>query len=150
MGEEYKVVELNTDEKWWDRWFVVANLTIDHLLADYNYFSMSSVYLITNSSQNREEFMVRKPRRDLRGAWSKCDILTFIDNLGGVLTEVEKVCGNDVYAVTQQKEKVNGVWKQKIYIFFAVVKEEDALTIERYLNDNNYSFIMADDVPFCD
>ena len=118
MGEEYKVVELNTDEKWWDRWFVVANLTIDHLLADYNYFSMSSVYLITNSSQNREEFMVRKPRRDLRGEWSKCDILTFIDNLGGVLTEVEKVCGNDVYAVTQQKEKVNGVWKQKIYGFF--------------------------------
>ena len=150
MGEEYKVVELNTDEKWWDRWFVVANLTIDHLLADYNYFSMSSVYLITNSSQNREEFMVRKPRRDLRGEWSKCDILTFIDNLGGVLTEVEKVCRNDVYAVTQQKEKVNGVWKQKIYVFFAVVKEEDALTIERYLNDNNYSFIMADDVPFCD
>ena len=72
-----------------------------------------------------------------------------IDNLGGLLTKVEKVCGNDIYTVTQ--EKVNdpdGELRQKIYVFFAMESCDNAEKIESYLNENNYTFIMADDVPF--
>ena len=47
MGEDYSVVEMDTSEKWWDRWFVVADLTIDRMLPDYNYFSLNPVYVIT-------------------------------------------------------------------------------------------------------
>ena len=42
----------------------------------------------------------------------------------------------------------DGVERQKIYVFFAVGHQEDANKIESYLNENNYTFIMADDVPF--
>ena len=32
MGEQYKVIDMDTSYKWWDRWFVVANQKIDKLL----------------------------------------------------------------------------------------------------------------------
>ena len=111
MGEDYSVVEMDTSEKWWDRWFVVANLTIDRMLPDYNYFSLSPVYIITRGWRERKEFILRKPRNNLQGKWSKCHILDFIDDLGGVLTEAEKFCGNDILLLCRKmsKEKmVNG------------------------------------------
>ena len=149
MGEQYKVIDMDTSYKWWDRWFVVANQKIDKLLEDYNYFSLNSVYLITPSCSLKQEFLVRKPRVNLKGIWSKCDIIATIDNLGGLLTEVEKICGNDIFAVTQDKViDPDGVERQKIYVFFAVGHRDDANKIESYLNENNYTFIMADDVPF--
>ena len=33
---------------------------------------------------------------------------------------------------------------------FTMVNEEDGNWMERYLNDNNYKFIMADNIPFTD
>ena len=42
----------------------------------------------------------------------------------------------------------DGVCRQKIYMFFAVETRHDANKIESYLNENNYTFIVADDVPF--
>ena len=72
-----------------------------------------------------------------------------IDNFRGLLTEVEKVCGNDIFAVTQDKVRdLDGVLRQKIYVFFAMESHDDADKIESYLNENNYTFIIADDVPF--
>ena len=32
MAEEYSVVEMDTSKKWWDRWFVVTDLTINRML----------------------------------------------------------------------------------------------------------------------
>ena len=72
-----------------------------------------------------------------------------LDNLGGLLTEVLKICGNDIFAVTQDKViDPDGVHRQKIYMFFAVETHHNANKIESYLNENNYTFIMADYVPF--
>ena len=103
------------------------------------------MYVITRGWRERKEFILQKPRRNLQGKWSKCDILDFIDDLGGVLTE------NDIFAVMQEDVKgEDGKWKQKIYIFFAMKMEEESRIIEKFLNENNYKFIMADDVPFAD
>ena len=101
MGDNYKVIEMDMSYKWWDRWFVVANMTIDTLLDDYSFFNLSPVYLLTRCCS--KHFLVRKPRRNLQLIWSRCDIIAFIDNLGGLLTEVHKVCGNDIFAVTQER-----------------------------------------------
>ena len=108
-----------------------------------------SVYLITPSCSLKQEFLVRKPQVNLKGIWSKCNIIATIDNFGGLLTEVEKICRNDIFAVTQDKViDPDGVERQKIHVFFVVGHQEDANKIESYLNENNYTFIMADDVPF--
>lgn len=147
----YSLVELPTEEKWWDKWFVVGDLTIDVLLKDYNYFSLSAVYLLIHGCREKGEFIVVKPRRNLKGAWSKMDTLGFINNLGGLLTEAEKMCGNDIYCVTDRR--VHGrdeVERQKILVFFATDNVEKTKRMEKFLTEEKMLFVIADDVPFRD
>ena len=54
------VVEMNTYTKWWDSWFVVADLTIPLFLDDYDYFNFSPVYLLTDGDVKKKEFIVKK------------------------------------------------------------------------------------------
>ena len=53
---------MDLNDKWWDKWFVVGGLSIDKSikLHHYNYFSMSSVYLLTQGDIAKKEFFVRK------------------------------------------------------------------------------------------
>ena len=91
----YIVLKMDLNNKWWDKWFVVAGLSIDRSiqLSHYNYFSMSSVYMLTQGDMAKKEFFVRKLRRNLKGFWSKLDIIGVIDDFGGLLSEVYKFCG---------------------------------------------------------
>ena len=60
----YIVLEMDLNDKWWDKWFVVAGLSIDRSiqLSHYNYFIMSSVYMLTRGEDMaKKEFFVRKP-----------------------------------------------------------------------------------------
>ena len=59
----YIVLEMDLNDKWWDKWFDVAGLSIDRSiqLSHYNYFSMSSVYMLTQGDMAKKEFFVRKP-----------------------------------------------------------------------------------------
>ena len=101
----YIVLKMDLNDKWWDKWFVVAGLSIDRSikLHHYNYFSMSSVYLLTRGDIAKKEFFVRKPRRRLKGFWLKMDMIGVIDDLGGLLSEVCKFCGDDIFCVTDPR-----------------------------------------------
>ena len=148
---DYKVIEMDLNDKWWDKWFVAADLTIDILLHDYNYFSLMSVYLLMEGDVGKKQFIVRKPCRNLQGFWSKCDVIGFIDDLGGLLSEVHKFCGNDIYCVTDQKVlRRDFLEGQKIFAFFASDSAEKTQEMEKFLNEHNFLFLMADDVPFTD
>ena len=99
----YIVLEMDLNDKWWDKWFVVGGLSIDRgiQLNHYNYFSMSSVYMLTRGEDMaKKEFFVRKPHRNLKGFWSKLDIIGIINDFGGLLSEVYKFCGDNIYCVT--------------------------------------------------
>ena len=92
-----------------------------------------------------------KPRRNLRGARSRLDILGFISDLKGLLTEAEKMCGNDIYCVTDRR--IIGrdeVMHQKILVFFATDNDEKSEQMEKFLKGKNMVYIMADNVPFRD
>ena len=148
---DYKVIVMDLSHKWWDKWFVVGDLTIDILLHDYNYFSMTSVYLLMEGDVTKKQFIVRKPRRNLQGFWSKCDVVGFIDDLGGLLSEVHKFCGNDIYCVTDQRVLGRDFEeRQKIFAFFTSDSAEKTQQMEKFLNEHNFLFLMADDVPFTD
>ena len=150
MGD-YKVIETDLNNKWLDKWFVVADFTIDILLHDYNNFSMTSVYLLREWDVRKKQFIVRKPRRNLQGFWSKCDVIGFIDDLGGLLCEVHKLWGNDIYCVTDKRVLGRDfVERQKIFAFFTSDSAEKTKTMEKFLNEHNFLFLMADDVPFTD
>ena len=147
----YSLVELRTEEKWLDKWFVVGDLTIDILLKEYNYFSLSAVYALSIRNRDKQQFVVMKPRRNLRRAWSRLDILGFIGDLKGLLTEDEKMCGNYIYCVTDRR--IIGrdeVTCQKIFMFSATDNAEKTEQMEKFLKGKNMAFIIADDVPFRD
>ena len=60
----YIVLKMDLNDKWWDKLFVVGGLSIDRSiqLNHYNYFSMSSVYMLTcGEDMAKKEFFVRKP-----------------------------------------------------------------------------------------
>ena len=50
----YIVLKMDLNDKWWDKWFVVGGLSIDRgiQLNHYNYFSMSSVYMLTRGEDS--------------------------------------------------------------------------------------------------
>ena len=148
---DYKVIEMDLNDKWWDKCFIVADLTINILLHDDNYFSLTSVYLLMEGDVRKKQFIVWKPRRNLQGFWSKCDVIGFIDDLGGLLSEVHKFCRSGIYCVTDQSVLGRDfvVW-QKIFAFFASDSAEKTQEMEKFLNEHNFLFLMADDVPFTD
>ena len=86
----YIVLKIDLNDKWWDKWFVVGGLSIDRSiqLNHYKYFSMSSVYMLTRGDMAKKKSFVRKPRRNLKGFWSKLDIIGVIDDFGELLSEV--------------------------------------------------------------
>ena len=59
----YIVLKMDLNDKWWDKWFVVGGLSIDRSiqLNHYNYFSMSSVYMLTRGEDMaKKEFLCKK------------------------------------------------------------------------------------------
>ena len=74
-----------------------------------------------------------------------------IDDLGGLLSEVQKFCDNDIFLVINsrvpEEDLVNG---QKIFVFFGLDTREKTIEMENFLNKNNFLFLMAHDVPFTD
>ena len=122
----YIVLEMDLNDKWWDKWFVVGGLSIDRSiqLNHYNYFSMSSVYMLTQGDMAKKEFFVRKPQRNLKGFWSKLDIIGVIDDFGGLLYEVYKFCGDNIYCVTEFQQKIQYKDRMYLYIFHWILQEK--------------------------
>ena len=78
-------------------------------------------------------------------------MIGFIDDLGGLLCEVHKLCGNDIYCVTDKRVLGRDfVEQQKMFAFSASDSAEKMKTMEKFLNEHNFLFLMANDVPFTD
>ena len=149
----YIVLEMDLNDKWWDKWFVVGGLSIDRSiqLNHYNYFSMTSVYMLTQGDMAKKEFFVRKPRRNLKGFRSKLDIIGVIDDFGGLLSEVYKFCGDNIYCVTDARvPEEDSVKEQNIFVYFPLGTRERSDQMEKFLKENNFLFLMSNDVPFLD
>ena len=75
--------------------------------------------MFTQGDMARKEFFVRKPRRNLKGFWSKLDVIGVIDDFGGLLSEVYKFCGDNIYCVTDprvpEEDLVQG---QNVFVYF--------------------------------
>ena len=68
-------------------------------------------------------------------------MIGFIDDLGGLLCEVHKLCWNDIYCVTDKRVLGRDfVERQKIFAFFASDSAEKTKTMEKFLNEHNFLF----------
>ena len=60
-------------------------------------FEHDPMYLLAEGAYKKKQFIIRKPQKNLQGFWSKCDMIGFIDDLRGLLSEVQKFCENDMH-----------------------------------------------------
>ena len=74
-----------------------------------------------------------------------------IDDFGGLLSEVYKFCEDNIYCVTDprvpEEDLVQG---QNIFVYFPLGTQERSEQMEKFLKENDFLSIMADDVPFTD
>ena len=133
---------------------MVGGLSIDRSiqLNHYNYFSMHSMYMLTHGEDMaKKELFVRKPQRNLKGFWSKLDIIGVIDDFGGLLSEVYKFCGDNIYCVTDprvpEEDLVQG---QNVFVYFSLGTPGKSEQMEKFLKENNFLLLMSNDAPFLD
>ena len=79
------------------------------------------------------------------------DVIGVIDNLGGLLSEVCKFCGDKIFSVTGPRVPEEDLVKgQNIFVYFVLGTQEKSEWMEKFLKENNFLFLMANDVPFTD
>ena len=82
----------------------------------------------------KEEFFVRKLRRNLKGFCFKMEMIGMIADLGGLLSEVCKFCGNDISCVTDPRVPEEDLEKgQNIFVYFALGTPEKGEQMEKFL-----------------
>ena len=99
------------------------------------------MYLLTQGDIAKKEFFVTKPQRNLKGFWSKMDMIGVIDNLEGLLSEVCKFCGNDIVCVTDPRVPEEDLVKgQNIFVYFALGTPEQSEQMEKFLKERGSCF----------
>ena len=74
-----------------------------------------------------------------------------MDDFGGLLSEVCKFCGDNIYCVTDPRvSEENLVKGQNIFVYFPLGTPQRSEWMEKFLKKNHFLFLMADDVPFTD
>ena len=107
--------------------------------------------MLTRGDMAKKEFFVRKPQRNLKGFWSKLDIIGVIDDFGQMLSEVYKFCGDNIYCVTDPRVPPEDlVQGQNVFVYFPLGTPGKSERMEEFLKENNFLFLMSNDVPFLD
>ena len=95
--------------------------------------------------------LVRKSQRNLKGFWSKLHIIGVIDDFGGLLSEVYTFCGDNIYCVTDPRVPAEDlVQGQNVFVYFPLGIPRKSEWKEKFLKENNFLFLMSNDVPFLD
>ena len=98
------------------------------------YFSHFTHFTLLTHGEDmaKKKFFVRKPQRNLKGFWSKLDIIGVTDDFGGLLSEVYKFCRDNIYCITDPRVPAEDlVQGQNVFVYFPLGTPE-----------NNFLFLM--------
>ena len=74
-----------------------------------------------------------------------------IADFGGLLSEVYKFCGDNIYSVTDPRVPAEDlVQEQNVFVYFPLGTPGRSERMEKFLKENNFLFLMSNDVPFLD
>ena len=74
-----------------------------------------------------------------------------IDDFGGLLSEVCKFCRDDIYCVTDPRVPAEDlVQGPNVFVYFPLGTPGKSERMDKFLKENNFLFLMANDVPFTD
>ena len=74
-----------------------------------------------------------------------------IDDFGGLLSEVYKFCMDNIYCVTDPRVPAEDlVQGQNVFVYFPLGTRRKSERMEKFLKENNFLFLMSNDVSFLD
>ena len=74
-----------------------------------------------------------------------------IDDFGRLLSEVSRFCEDNIYCVTDPRvSEEDSVKEQNIFVYFPLGTPERSERMEKFLKENNFLFLMSNDVLFTD
>ena len=99
------------------KWIAVGDIVLDFPLKDYDQYFFNDLYIVGSSGNDDGVFCVYRPRRNGVGEWSRADLIGYIYNYRELLNFIN-LRAPFINLKTDEKIKVNGETKQKVFIFF--------------------------------
>ena len=140
-----KTVEVETLEC--DKWIAVGDIILDFTLKDYDRYNFNDLYIVDSSGNEDGVFCVFRPRRNGVGDWSRADLVGYIYDYGELLNLIH-LCAPFINLKTDEKIKVNGEVKQKVFIFFPSKTPMETAVMCLYLKHHDHRYGITDYVPF--
>ena len=108
----------------------------------------NDLYIVDSSGNEDGVFCVFRPRRNGVGDWSRADLVGYIYDYGELLNFIH-LHAPFINLKTDEKIKVNGEVKQKVFIFSHLKPRsmETAVTC-LYLKHHDHRYGVTDYVPF--
>ena len=140
-----KTVEVETLEC--DKWIAVGDIILDFTLKDYDRYNFNDLYIVDSSGNEDGVFCIFRPRRNGVGDWSWADLVGYIYDYGELLNFIH-LRAPFINLKTDEKIKVNGEVKQKVFIFFPSKTPMETAVTCLYLKHHDHRYGVTDYVPF--
>ena len=129
------------------KWIALGDIVLDFPLKDYDTYYFNDLYIVDSSGNNDGVFSILRPRRNGIGDWSRADIIGYIFGYGELLNFIH-LRAKFINLKTDEKIKVKGEIKQKVFIFFPSQTHEETAVTCLYLKHHDHRYSVTDEVPF--
>ena len=104
------------------KWIAVGDIVLNFPLKDYDQYFFNDLYIVGSSGNDDGVFCVYRPQRNGVGEWSRADLIGYIYDYGELLNFIN-LRAPFMNLKTDEKIKVNGEMKQKVFIFFLLIRQ---------------------------
>ena len=140
-----KTVEVETLEC--DKWIAVGDFVLDFTLKDYDRYNFNDLYIVDSSGNEDGVFCIFQLRRNGVRDWSRLTLLDISMTMENFSTFIH-LCAPFINLKTDEKIKVNGEVKQKVFIFFPSKTPMEMAVMCLYLKHHDHRYGITDYVPF--
>ena len=129
------------------KWIAVRDIVLDFTLKDYDRYNFNDLYIVDSSGNDDGVFCVFRPRRNGLGDWSRADLIGYIYDYSQLLNFIH-LRAQFINLKTDEKIKINGEVKQKVFIFFPSHTSAETTVTCLYLKHHDHRYSVTDTVPF--
>ena len=104
------------------KWIAVGYIVLDFPLKDYDQYFFNDLYIVGNSGNDDGVFCVYRPHRNGVREWLRADLIGYIYDHGEILNFIN-LRAPFINLKTDEKIKVNGETKQKVFIVFLLIRQ---------------------------
>ena len=125
----------------------MGDIFLNFTLKDYDTYFFNDLYTVAKSGNDDGVFCVYRPRRNGTGLWTSAHLLGYIYDYGKLLNFID-LRAQFIKLKMDEKIVVDGVVKQKVFIFFPSCTPIETAVICLYLKHHDHRYSVTEDVPF--